>query len=63
MDAGCLGKRVLLQVPATIVAGQVVTQGKAVSLSRALKESSTNLDYRKACLFDCPEFKECCIYA
>ena len=36
--------------------------GERVSLSRALKESSTNLDYRKECLFDCPEFKECCIY-
>ena len=62
MDAGCLGNRVSLQVPATIVAGQTVTQGKAVSLSRALKESSTQICAKEKCSFDFPEFKECCIY-
>ena len=40
-DVGCLGNRVLLQVRATMVAGQAVTRGEAVSLSRALKESGT----------------------
>ena len=51
-----------LQVPATIVAGQAVTQGKAVSLSRALKESRTEICVKEKCSFDCPEFKECLIY-
>ena len=32
----CLGNRVSLQVRATIVAGQAVTRGEAVSLSRTL---------------------------
>ena len=39
MDVGCLGNRVSLQVRATTVAGQAVTRGKFVSLSRALNES------------------------
>ena len=38
---GCLGNRVSLQVRATIVVGQAVTRGQAVSLSRALNESGT----------------------
>ena len=37
----CLGNRVSLQVCATIVAGQAVTRGEEVSLSRALNESGT----------------------
>ena len=39
-----------------------MTQGKVVSLSRALKESSTNLGDRKECLCGCPEIDECYIY-
>ena len=41
MDVGCLGNRVSLQVRATMVAGQAVTRGEAVSLSRVLSESGT----------------------
>ena len=37
----CLGNRVPLQVHATIVAGQAVTHGETVGLSRALNESGT----------------------
>ena len=40
-DVGCRGNR------ATIVAGQAVTRGEAVSLSRALKESSTKVILEK----------------
>ena len=54
--------RCKLTVPATTSGGPSGDTGERVSLSRALKESCTNLDYRKECLFDCPEFKECCIY-
>ena len=37
----CLGNHVSLQVRATIVVGQAVTRGEAVSLSRALNGSGT----------------------
>ena len=37
-DVVFLGNRVSLQVSATIVAGQAVTRGETVSLSRALDE-------------------------
>ena len=38
---GYLGNRVSLQVCASMVVGQAVTRGEAVSLSRALSESGT----------------------
>ena len=57
---GFLGNCVSLQVPATTSGGPSGDTGERVSLSQALKESSTNLGYRKECLFDCPEIKECC---
>ena len=56
MDVSCLGNRVLLQVCVTMVAGQAVTRGEAVSLSRALKESSTKVYGRELCSCDKPEF-------
>ena len=62
MGAVCLGNRMSLQVPATNSGGPSGDTGERVSFSQALKESSTNLDYRKECLFDCPDFKECRIY-
>ena len=58
---GCLGNHVLLQVRATMVAGQAVTRGEAVSLSRALKESSTKVYGRELCSCDKPEFMKCLI--
>ena len=40
-DVRFLGNRVSLQVRATMVAGQAVTRGEFVSLSRAINESGT----------------------
>ena len=62
MDSGCLGNRVSLQVPATTSGGPSGDTWEGVSLSRALKESSTNLGDRKECLCGCPEIDECYIY-
>ena len=51
-DVGCLGNRVSLQVRATIVAGQAVTRGEFISLSRALSESGAVF---KVCYWELPE--------
>ena len=48
----CLGNHVSLQVRATIVAGQAVTCGEFVSLSRALNESGT---VYRVCYWELPE--------
>ena len=60
----CQGNRVSLQVRATTVAGQVVTRGEFVSLSRVRNESGTV--YRVCCwnFRNCELFLVCstCIY-
>ena len=50
MDSGCLGNSVSLPVPATTGGGPGSDTGEGVSLSRALKESSTKIYHREKCL-------------
>ena len=48
MDSGCLGNHVSLQVPATTSGGPSGDTGEGVSLSRALKESSTDICIKRS---------------
>ena len=50
MDSGCPGNRVSLPVPATTGGGSGGDTGEGVSLSRALKESSTEIYHKEECL-------------
>ena len=49
-------------IPATTSGGPNGDTGERVSLSQALKESSTQICVKEKCLCDCPEISECEIY-
>ena len=55
MDSGCLGNHVSLPVPATTSCVPGGDTGEGVSLSRALKESSTTICDEKEFICVCRE--------